>query len=64
MPSGAGSGVNEVLDKCVREGKGAREEGGGKKNLQCVLHKQWSREKKSDQRPRGYKCQTCQGSNL
>lgn len=49
VPSGAGSGVNEVLDKCVRGRKGVRK--GGKKILcvcervyECVLHKGWSRE--------------------
>lgn len=52
VPSGAGSGVNEVLDKCVRGRKRVRE---GKKCLfacvcvfvreyMSVLYKEWSRE--------------------
>lgn len=68
VPSGAGSGVNEVLDKCVR---GRKEWERGKSAGVCVLCEYMSvccirsgQEKQSDQRPRGCKCQACQGSNL
>lgn len=68
MPSGAGSGVNEVLPKSVRGRKGVRE--GKKRSSVCVCEYmsvcciRSGQEKQSDQRPRGCMCQACQGSNL
>lgn len=61
VPSGAGSEVNKVLDKCVSGSGKVQESRAGKGSLQCVcVSYTLVKKKKSEQRPHGYKCHTCQ----
>lgn len=63
-PSGPGSGVNEVLEKCV--GGRKRREGLSVRACVCVCvcSIRSGQQKRCDQRPRGCMCQACHGSNL